>query len=41
MLMMYLSNYSQLLCDYKEIMRSGTAGSAHSGAARRRLDRYL
>lgn len=41
MLMMYLSNYSQLLCDYKEIMRSGTTGSAHSGEARRRLDCYL
>lgn len=39
--MMYLNNYSQLLCDYKEIMRSDTAGSAHSGAARRRLDCYL
>lgn len=32
MLMMYFSYYSQLLCDYKEIIRSGT-GIAHSGAA--------
>lgn len=32
MLMMYFSYYSQLLCDYKEIIRSGT-GIAHSGVA--------